>query len=97
MFEFISYAFPVIFILALGFILFIWATVLKGSLPFFKQIWFPSKNDKLESEMKNKTDGIKNYDCDNCGARLGKDAEVSPSGDVKCKYCNKWFNIYRNA
>ena len=23
--------------------------------------------------------------------------EVSPSGDVKCTYCNTWFNIHRAA
>lgn len=33
-------------------------------------------------------------DCPNCGANLGK-AEVSPSGDVKCSYCNGWFNIHQ--
>ncbi len=32
--------------------------------------------------------------CPSCGANLG-DAEVSPSGDVKCSYCNGWFNIHR--
>lgn len=34
------------------------------------------------------------YDCPNCGATLGKDADVSPSGDVKCGYCERWFNIH---
>ena len=34
------------------------------------------------------------YDCPNCGATLGKEADVSPSGDVKCGYCERWFNIH---
>ena len=36
------------------------------------------------------------YDCPNCGAALGKDADVSPSGDVKCGYCDRWFNIHKS-
>lgn len=34
------------------------------------------------------------YDCPNCGAALGRKADVSPSGDVKCGYCERWFNIH---
>ena len=34
------------------------------------------------------------YDCPNCGANVGK-VEVSPSGDLKCSYCNEWWNIHR--
>ena len=37
------------------------------------------------------------YACTNCGATLQGDAEVSPSGDVKCSYCERWFNIHRSA
>lgn len=33
------------------------------------------------------------YECNNCGATLGDDADVSPQGDVKCAYCRQWFNI----
>src|SRR5262245_44561906 len=35
----------------------------------------------------------KGYKCPNCGAGLGNQ-EVSPSGDVKCTYCHKWWNIH---
>lgn len=35
------------------------------------------------------------YKCSNCGAGLGQQ-EVSPSGDVKCSYCLKWWNIHRS-
>ena len=35
------------------------------------------------------------YRCPRCGAPLGKEADVSPSGDAKCAFCNTWFNIHR--
>ena len=35
--------------------------------------------------------------CTNCGAALGEAADVSPSGDVKCTYCQRWFNIHGQA
>lgn len=35
------------------------------------------------------------YRCPHCAAGLGAQQEVSPSGDVKCGYCNKWWNIHR--
>lgn len=37
------------------------------------------------------------YACPACGARLGPNADVSPRGDVKCGYCNRWFNIHGEA
>ncbi|MCR9198894.1 MAG: hypothetical protein NXI04_09640 [Planctomycetaceae bacterium] len=33
------------------------------------------------------------YACVNCGASLGVNTEVSPSGDFKCQYCNSWSNV----
>jgi hypothetical protein len=36
----------------------------------------------------------KGYRCHHCGAALDRTAEVSPSGDVKCSYCMKWWNIH---
>lgn len=36
------------------------------------------------------------YDCSSCGASLDSDADVSPSGDVKCSYCDRWFNIHQS-
>ncbi len=32
------------------------------------------------------------YACPKCGASLNSDADISPSGDVKCSYCDSWFN-----
>jgi hypothetical protein len=37
---------------------------------------------------------VASYDCPQCGAALGDTADVSPSGDAKCQYCRKWFNIH---
>jgi hypothetical protein len=34
------------------------------------------------------------YKCPNCGANV-QDADVSPSGDLKCPYCKGWWNIHR--
>ncbi|MBD3675956.1 MAG: hypothetical protein HUJ26_20800 [Planctomycetaceae bacterium] len=36
----------------------------------------------------------RNYECDQCGATLGDNADVSPSGDFKCTYCGKWSNVH---
>lgn len=36
----------------------------------------------------------RNYNCDQCGAALGDNADVSPSGDFKCTYCGKWSNVH---
>jgi hypothetical protein len=35
------------------------------------------------------------YVCPHCAAPLQPKTEVSPSGDVKCPFCNSWFNIHR--
>ena len=35
-----------------------------------------------------------NFNCPSCGAALPSNADISPSGDVKCTYCNSWFNTH---
>ena len=35
----------------------------------------------------------RSYSCEHCGASIGAESEISPSGDVKCEYCNSWFDI----
>lgn len=35
------------------------------------------------------------YTCPSCGATLSDKADVSPLGDVKCTFCDRWFNIHR--
>ena len=34
------------------------------------------------------------YVCPHCAAPLQDKANVSPSGDVKCAFCNSWFNVH---
>lgn len=34
------------------------------------------------------------YECPQCGAPLDAKADVSPSGDVRCTFCNAWFNVH---
>lgn len=40
-------------------------------------------------------EGQRGYTCPNCDAALKSEADVSPSGDVRCSYCDRWFNIHR--
>jgi hypothetical protein len=35
------------------------------------------------------------YHCSQCGAPLADQSSVSPMGDVKCSFCNAWFNIHQ--
>jgi hypothetical protein len=35
------------------------------------------------------------YTCPHCAAPLQARADVSPSGDVKCTFCNAWFNVHQ--
>lgn len=35
-----------------------------------------------------------NYTCPHCGAPLASSSDASPHGDVKCRHCDTWFNIY---
>ncbi|MFT7680359.1 MAG: hypothetical protein ACI8QC_004365 [Planctomycetota bacterium] len=34
------------------------------------------------------------YTCPHCQGGLESQVEVSPSGDVKCAFCERWFNIH---
>jgi hypothetical protein len=34
------------------------------------------------------------YVCPSCNAPIGKNADVSPHGDVKCTHCGRWFNVH---
>ena len=53
--------------------------------------------ESLEEQQKSPSDDAPpqvSYSCPNCGSDIGEKAEVSPSGDVKCEYCKRWFNIH---
>ena len=61
---------------------------LTGEAPQIKQTALDSQRE-LSTRQSNELD----YACDNCGASISADADISPSGDVKCTYCNSWFNV----
>ena len=46
---------------------------------------------KQEAELKGKQD----YNCNNCDATVDDPSDISPKGDVKCKHCDTWFNVYQ--
>ena len=37
--------------------------------------------------------GAMDFQCDHCGATAEGPMDLSPSGDVRCTYCGKWFNV----
>lgn len=39
--------------------------------------------------------GEQGYTCPHCQGGLESKTEVSPSGDVKCAFCERWFNIHQ--
>ncbi len=56
---------------------------------FYRQVL--RKNPPLEGPPEA---GSLDYVCRHCNAPLGRKADVSPLGDVKCNHCGKWFNIH---
>ncbi len=72
--------------MAMGFGMPISALMNKGKLSV------PTEAVSNSSQQKRPAPGT--YDCPNCGANVGE-AEVSPSGDLKCSYCNEWWNIHQ--
>ncbi len=68
-------------LIALGFVIMGFGMALTG---------FRAGNSAEQASAPSATGG---YQCPNCGAGLGNE-DVSPSGDVKCGYCSRWFNIH---
>ena len=54
----------------------------------------PSLFQKIDQAEKPNKHYIKTR-CDNCGAKCTNASHISPSGDLKCAYCNTWFNVLR--
>lgn len=50
------------------------------------------KKNLINSSSVNQSQG--SCSCPKCNAPLSNDVDVSPHGDVKCGYCNSWFNIH---
>jgi DNA-directed RNA polymerase subunit RPC12/RpoP len=51
----------------------------------------PAGSERVEKEKATRDA----YQCTACGARIQDASAVSPSGDVRCAYCNAWFNVHR--
>ncbi len=88
MFDILFYLFFIVFFIVFFIIL---ATALKVIVPGIYNVWISGRNDQPQRTLQYQL----NYECLNCGADLGKGVDVSPSGDVKCEYCSKWFNIHK--
>jgi hypothetical protein len=70
-----------------------------GRVSRFQNRIFDHVEDQLNKRQTDDNDdrsphAPRDYHCDQCGAVLGDDADVSPSGDFKCTYCGKWSNIH---
>ena len=55
----------------------------------------PSLFQKIDKAEKPNKYYIKTR-CDNCGAKCTNASDISPSGDLRCEYCNTWFNVLRH-
>jgi hypothetical protein len=55
----------------------------------------PLKGEEPASAAMRPATSTGRYECPHCAAGLADGAEVSPLGDVKCAYCDRWFNIHR--
>lgn len=51
-----------------------------------------NRSKRTRSAMLSSPQGT--YTCPKCNAPLSDNIDVSPHGDVKCGYCNSWFNIH---
>jgi DNA-directed RNA polymerase subunit RPC12/RpoP len=50
-----------------------------------------SESERVETEKPARD----TYQCTACGARIQDASEVSPRGDIRCAYCNVWFNVHQ--
>lgn len=90
---FFNYIFPLFFIAFFLIFIIMFITVLFFNISIFRRVFKGSQKLDNFGNFNVKANTSKNYGCKNCDAKLEKNADVSPNGDVKCKYCNKWFNI----
>ena len=67
-------------------------SLLKKGQSGLQQNSLPRK--ELETSVRQGSDST--YRCPGCGAGIANQ-EVSPSGDVKCQFCKKWWNIHKST
>lgn len=89
--------FGVVFLLMFAFVVFNIIRVF-GRVRHMQNRIFDAAEKRLDQPESNADEssehGPKDYNCDQCGAALGDNSDVSPSGDFKCTYCGKWSNIH---
>lgn len=93
---FFNYIFPWFFIIFFLLFIVMFITVLFFNISIFRRVFKGFRKSDNFGNFNVKANSSKNYDCKSCGATLDRNVDVSPSGDVKCKYCNKWFNVHNN-
>ena len=54
----------------------------------------PSLFQKIDQAEKPNKRYVKTI-CDSCGAKCTNASDISPSCDLKCAYCDTWFNVLR--
>ncbi len=47
-----------------------------------------------EAPRRPQREGSDGYTCPHCQGGLKSQSSVSPGGDVKCAFCDRWFNIH---
>ena len=52
-----------------------------------------SASSQSASSESASSQSAKGWSCPQCGAPLGEDTRISPSGDVLCPFCENWFNV----
>ena len=73
---------------AIGGTLFVLAVKIRPSIP--TKTVETVHDSQLSSE-------ILRLHCPQCGAPFEEDAETSSSGDVKCEFCDSWYNVYQQS
>lgn len=94
---FFNYIFPLFFVAFFLIFIITFATILFFNISLFRRVFKAFRSFDNPGNINVKVNASKNYSCKSCGATFGKDVDVSPSGDIKCKYCNKWFNVNGNS
>jgi len=56
-----------------------------------RRLHAPEESSPLPSQGEG--GGAMDFQCDHCGATADGPIDISPSGDVRCTYCGKWFNV----
>jgi len=53
-----------------------------------------TRRGRTKARRRAQRTGDDGYTCPHCQGGLEARVDVSPSGDVKCAFCDRWFNIH---